>query len=78
MDEMKRIDVLENQMEAQILDQELDKRGIPHIIIDRHDSAYDGIFQTQGGWGEVCAPKEFEGDILEILKDLREITAGEA
>jgi hypothetical protein len=36
-----------------------------------HDTAYDGLFQTQKGWGSVSAPPSHSAEIIEILSDLR-------
>jgi hypothetical protein len=36
-----------------------------------HDTAYDGLFQTQKGWGYVAAPEQYEAEVAEILADLR-------
>jgi outer membrane protein assembly factor BamE (lipoprotein component of BamABCDE complex) len=67
--------VLENEIEAQLLDSVLTERGIPHIMRSYHDTAYDGLFQTQKGWGHVGAPEPFVQEILDILKELRKGTS---
>ncbi len=70
MQEFKKILVLENEIEAQLLDSVLNEREIPHRIRSYHDSAYDGIYQTQKGWGRVDAPWEYKEEILAIYHDL--------
>ena len=35
------------------------------------DTAYDGLFQAQKGWGYVAAPEAFEEEVKEILSDVR-------
>ncbi len=70
MDEFKRILVLENEIEARLLESVLKERNIPHRIRSYHDSAYDGIFQAQKGWGVVLAPSEYEEEIQSIYADL--------
>ncbi len=72
MEGYKKIAILDNEFEAQLLDSILSERGIPHAIRSYHDTAFDGLFQTQKGWGKVDAPASFEGEILEILSELRE------
>ncbi|MFO7786082.1 MAG: hypothetical protein ACQET7_09840 [Thermodesulfobacteriota bacterium] len=62
---------LENDIEALLLKSVLKERGIPHFLRSYHDTAYDGLFQAQKGWGVVTAPEDRVGEILEILKDLR-------
>jgi len=70
MEEFKKILVLENEIEARLLDSVLNERNIPHRIRSYHDSAYDGIFQTQKGWGVMLAPPEYEEEVLSIYQDL--------
>jgi hypothetical protein len=66
-----KVDVLESQIEAQLLDSILNERGIPHHIKSFHDTAYDGIYQVQKGWGQISAPASCSGEIQEILSDIR-------
>jgi len=70
MEEFKKILVLENEIEARLLDSVLNERKIPHRVRSYHDSAYDGIFQTQKGWGVMLAPPEYEEEVLSIYQDL--------
>lgn len=72
MEDYAKVAVLENEIEAQLLDSVLTERNIPHRMRSYHDTAYDGLFQTQKGWGTVSAPSDFHQEILEILSDLRE------
>jgi hypothetical protein len=66
-----RVAVLENEFEAQLVDSILTQRDIPHLITSYHDTAYDGLFQTQLGWGYVSSPLAHQEEIQEILSDLR-------
>jgi len=70
MEEFKKIMILENEIEAGLLDSVLNERNIPHRIQSYHDSAYDGIYQAQKGWGVVLAPPEYEEEIQSIYEDL--------
>jgi len=71
MDEYEKVEVLDNHFEAQVLDSILNEREIPHLMRSFYDTAFDGLFQTQKGWGYVSAPKEYHEEITEILRDLR-------
>ena len=71
MDDYIKVTVLDNEIEAQLLDSILEERDIPHLIVSHHDTAYDGLFQTQKGWGHVSAPLPFKQEILEILDEVR-------
>jgi hypothetical protein len=66
-----KVDILENEIEAQLLDSILNERGIPHHIRSYHDTAYDGIYQAQKGWGQISAPASCSEEIEEILSDIR-------
>ena len=70
MQEFKRILVLENAIEAQLLDSVLTEKGIPHVMVSYRDSAYDGIYQLRRGWGHVEAPERYREDIAAIRRDL--------
>ena len=70
-DDVVRIDTLENEVEARLIDAMLNKKGIPHIIRSFYDSALNGIYQLQKGWGYIEAPARFEKEIKRMLNDLR-------
>ena len=69
--EFIKVGVLENTIEAQLIDSILNEHKIPHRLHSYHDTAYDGLFQMQKGWGELRAPLSFKDDILEILNAVR-------
>jgi len=70
-DEFIRVFVLESIIEAQLVAAILAEQHIPHQIRSYHDTAYDGLFQFQRGWGEVCSPLRFHNEILEIVREIR-------
>ena len=72
MDDYVKVIVLDNEIEAQLLDSILAEREIPHLMVSYHDTAYDGLYQTQKGWGHVSAPEPFKQEILEILDEVRQ------
>lgn len=78
MEQFERILILENEIEAQLLDSVLTERDIPHRIRSYHDSAYDGLFQAQKGWGVVMAPLKFKETITSIYQDLPIKNQGES
>ena len=71
MDKLEKIAVLDNEVQSELVDSVLTERGIPHLMRSYHDSAYDGLFQGQGGWGHVEAPASFRKDILAVIADIR-------
>lgn len=71
MEDYIKIATLENEIEAGLLDSILTEQNIPHLMRSYYDTAYDGLFQTQKGWGYVSAPEGYREEITEILADLR-------
>lgn len=69
--EFVNIAILDNIVEAQLMDSILDEHDIPHQIRSFHDTAYDGLFQFQKGWGALWAPVSYKSEILEIFHDVR-------
>jgi hypothetical protein len=65
------VGVIENAIEAQLLASILTEREIPHRIRSHHDTAYDGLFQTQKGWGDIAAPEGYQSEIVEIIHHIR-------
>ena len=66
----KKILYLSSEIEAIRIKEILDSNDIPHIIRSYHDSAYDGLFQNQYGWGVLEADETNEEIILDLVKDL--------
>ena len=66
-----KIVVLENGIEAQLIGSILDQRDIPYRIRSYHDTAYDGLFQFQKGWGKLMAPQSHRQEILAVVEDVR-------
>jgi len=69
--ETVKVATIENEIEAGLLGSVLVERSIPHTLRSYRDSAYDGIYQVQKGWGAVYAPADYKEQILEILADIR-------
>jgi len=67
----KKILELNSEIEAIRIKEILDESGIPCMIRTFHDSAYDGLFQNQLGWGVLEADEALEEKILNLLKENR-------
>jgi hypothetical protein len=65
-----KILMFQNEIEAMLLDEILTDKKIPHLIRSYHDSAYDGLWQSQSGWGHLEAPEEFREEILNIYNEM--------
>jgi hypothetical protein len=66
-----KVDILESEIEAQLLESVLNERSIPHHIQSYHDTAYNGLFQTQKGWGHVSCPGYWSEELRAILSEIR-------
>jgi len=75
---LERIATLDTEIQAGLIDAVLSDRKIPHIMQTYHDSAYDGIFQVQKGWGVILAPREFRSEILAVLEDIKRQSSSSA
>jgi hypothetical protein len=73
MDDYVKAAVLENEDEARLVKSILSKRGIPYFMRSYHDTAFDGLFQTQKGWGHVSAPAPYKEEVMEIISDIRKM-----
>ncbi len=68
MSNYERVAVLDDLFQAQLLHLELERRRIPHVIRSYHDSAYDGLYQLEKGYGCVEAPSAFAEEIRAVLE----------
>ncbi len=66
-----KIAVLDSNIEAQLIESILTEQDIPHRMRSFHDTAYDGLFQVQKGWGTIFAPPSHKEEILEIINTVR-------
>jgi len=67
---MKRILLLNSEIEALRIKDILDNIEIPHVIRSFSDKAYDVLFQNQYGWGVLEANEAYKARILELVKGL--------
>jgi hypothetical protein len=70
VEKYRKVVVLENEVEAALIEKILIERKIPHLIRSYRDSAYNGLFQAQTGWGHVETTDEYRDEVEEIYGDL--------
>jgi hypothetical protein len=63
--------VLDNEVQAELMDAVLSDRNIPHIMQSYYDSALNGLFQMGKGWGVILAPASFKEEIVTALEDIK-------
>jgi deoxyribose-phosphate aldolase len=61
---------LDNQFQADLLKDALEKRTIPFMIREYKDTAYDGLFVTQKGWGTVMVDEDRLAEARQITEEL--------
>ena len=71
MADFKQILVLDNEIEANIMEDILKERDIPHIIQSYHVPGYDGVFQFHMGWGHIESAEKYRDEIIEIYNDIK-------
>jgi hypothetical protein len=58
--DMVQVHTLENRFEADLLIQSLRQEHIPVMLRRFEETAYDGLFVTQMGWGAILVPGDYE------------------
>ena len=71
-----KIWVVENRFEGDRVSQALTESGIPFLIKSFLDTAYDGLYIPQKGWGAVLVPEDFEEEAQRIAAEVKK-TFGE-
>lgn len=66
---MKDLYQPENDSEADVIKKVLEQHGIEAQSVSYHDTAYDGLFQAQRGWGVIRVAEEDYERALEIIGD---------
>lgn len=70
MSNYKKITGIDNEIQANYLQEVLKDKNIPHRLQSYHDTALDGLYQTTKGWGIIEAPEEYKQEILTIINEL--------
>jgi hypothetical protein len=61
---------LANRFEADLLMDALHREDIPAILRSFEETAYDGLFVPQRGWGQILVPEEYVPAAHEIIAPL--------
>ena len=65
--DMVRIHTVENRFEADLLVQALRQDNIPVLLRRFEETAYDGLFVTQMGWGALLVPGDYEEEAASVV-----------
>lgn len=66
---------LDNEIEADVFTAILKEEKIPHIVVDHHSMAYDGLFQMTTGWGHIEVPDEYKNKAAELFQNYKKSLA---
>ena len=70
--DMVKIHTVENRFEADLLMQALREEHIPAMLRRFEETAYDGLFVTQMGWGAILVPGDYEAEGRNLIEDMLE------
>lgn len=66
-----KVDVLESQFEADLVAKALVEQGLEHRVREHRDSAYDGLYLPQQGWGSLWTEEAEKARAAETLAEVR-------
>ena len=70
--DMVRVHTVENRFEADLLVQALRQENIPVLLRRFEETAYDGLFVTQMGWGAILVPGDYEEEAARVVSRVLE------
>jgi hypothetical protein len=66
-----KVATVDNKFEADVLSNTLKKECIQVMVRSFHDTAYDGIYIPQKGWGIILVPAEDKDKAEEIIASVK-------
>jgi hypothetical protein len=66
-----KVATVDNKFEADVLTNTLQKECIQVMVRSFHDTAYDGIYIPQKGWGIILVPAEDKDKAEEIIASVK-------
>ena len=77
MDRWVKAGIVDTRFEGDRVAQALKEAEIPFLIKSFHDTAYDGLYILQKGWGAVLVPEEFREQTEQVIVDIKKTFEGE-
>ncbi len=78
MTRWEKAGIVENRFEGDRVKQALEEAEVPFMIKSFLDTAYDGLFIPQKGWGAVLVPKEYLEQAERVISEVKMIFKEEA
>ena len=63
--------IVENRFEGDRVSHALNETGVPFLIKSYLDTAYNGLFIPQRGWGAVMVPETFKEETERIITEVK-------
>jgi len=63
--------IIENRFEGDRVSQALKEAEIPFLIKSFLDTAYDGLYLPQKGWGAVMVPERFREEAERMISEVK-------
>ena len=71
MDQWVKAGIVENRFEGDMISYALKEAEIPFLIKSFLDTAYDGLYVPQKGWGAVLVPSEFCAEAERLIVEVK-------
>jgi hypothetical protein len=71
MDKWVKAGTIENRFEGDRISQTLQEAGIPFLIKSFLDTAYDGLYIPQRGWGSVMVSENHKEEAERIISEIK-------
>ena len=71
MERWVKAGIVESRFEGDRVSQALEEAEIPFLIKSFLDTAYDGLYLPQKGWGAVMVPKKFREEAERVISEVK-------
>jgi len=71
MDQWVKVGTVENQFEGDRISQALEEAGIQFLIKSFLDTAYDGLYILQKGWGVVIVSEKNREEAERLISEIK-------
>jgi hypothetical protein len=72
-DQWVKVGTVENRFEGDRISHALQEAGIPFLIKSFLDTAYDGLYIPQKGWGVLMVPKKNAKEVEKLISEVKNI-----
>jgi hypothetical protein len=73
MEQWVKAGTIENRFEGDRISQSLQEAGIPYLIKSFLDTAYNGLYIPQKGWGVVMVSEEYREEAERLISEVKKI-----